>query len=128
VSLKNGSEIDAGWGITFWRALQSLLDQHPEHLQALLAIAKGRSEDAPARSVAFLRHGGLLLRDRTVNPDAQAVLLSAYQETAEGPVLVNPFRLDSPEQAQALESRDAERSHRLLRWLKRRENDEGRAP
>jgi hypothetical protein len=105
----------------------SLLEQAPEHFQALLAIAYGRHAEAPSQSVEILKDALLLRPDGTLVPDLGNVLHSAYHQTAEGPVLINPFRLDDPEQVQMLEEMEQNALQKLLRRIRREnERDRGR--
>jgi hypothetical protein len=117
LKLKNGAEIEVGWGMAFWRSLEDLLDAHPDHFATLLTLACDPAAAVSPKSVAFLRRCLYLHPDGTIIPDERAVLLSAYQETAEGPVLVNPFVLDGPDEAQKLERREARGYRRLIRRL-----------
>jgi hypothetical protein len=121
--LKNGGQIKAGEGRIQWRDLTALLQQEPDLFRALLALALGRPEAMSAEHRKRLRYiGGFLERDGSIIPYVRDVLLSAYQETAEGPVLVNPFILESEEQAREFERRDNEAADWLLRELRKKED------
>lgn len=128
VPLKNGGQITVKDGWAELDSLRILLDEHPQHFHTLLAIAQGREEGLDAASVAYLRShayvGGHL------DQEVRDVLLSAYQETKEGPVLVNPFRLDDVGEASALEKVHEHDRVRFKRevWSRIRNDEQGRSP
>lgn len=115
--LKNGGEIEADVGLAIAGALDSLLTQQPDHLQALWAIVQGDSEGVDEKSVAYLKRQYLLQRDGTVHPAVSDVLLSSLQEAPDGPVIVNPFRFATGEEARAVERIEEEGIRRLIQEL-----------
>lgn len=128
--LKNGGHVEASLGQALLRMLEGLLERHPDDFHALLAIIEGRTEEAPSARVEALKEAMLLRPDGSVIPGLRDVLLSAYQQTQEGPVLVNPFQLESNDQARALEQAEEEGYLRLAREIRKRKgrNDEGQTP
>jgi hypothetical protein len=131
-TLKNGAEIGGILGRETWRILQVLADSHPAKFASLLAIAEGRGEEIPAAHRDFLRQE-LFLRGDTgeIVDHIKNVLLSAVQRTAEGLVLVNPFRVPTDEVGRRLEQADAdvmEGYRRLLRKEDPGPDEEGRPP
>jgi hypothetical protein len=116
-TLKSGGKTSAIGGHFAVLHLQALLDQSPDDFRALLAIARGQPQDAAPECVERLKRG-LLLHPRTgeIYPsDLRDILLSAYQETPDGPVLVNPFRLNDAAEAQEVERKQKEGVNWLLR-------------
>jgi hypothetical protein len=118
-----GKEIAAGLGLAELETLRSLLVKHPDHFQTLLAIAQGQEPNDPA-GITFLIHCAFLKKDGSINQCTRDVLISAYQNpSGEGPVLVNPFKLDNQQQAEMLERLIAGNSRRLLEWFRDGDND-----
>ncbi len=126
VPLKHGEPVEAGLGLAYYNSLRALFENEPELFESLLAIAQDRIRDAaPAhiarlRQALFLRHG-----DGTLDPMMRDVLLSACQVTPEGPVLVSPFRPESPDDVRAVEEADRRALDRLRR-LSRPDDDDTR--
>ena len=75
-----------------------------------------------------LQRDGFLKQDGRLDADMQNVLLSAYQETTEGPVIVNPFQLTSPQDAAELSRSESKGIDRLLRRLRQQGGDEKDRP
>jgi hypothetical protein len=118
-----GKEIEAGLGLAELETLRSLLVKHPDHFQTLLAIAQGQEANDPA-GIKFLIHCAFLRKDGSINQCVRDVLISAYQNpSGEGPVLVNPFKLDNQQQAEMLERLIAGNSRRLLKWFREGDDD-----
>jgi hypothetical protein len=126
LTLKNGTQIDMRLGLALLDVLRNLSEDQPHHFQVLLAMAQGHEVDDP-ESIKFLRRCGHLRKDRTINPNDQNILISAYQNTPEGFVLINPFILTDAAEARALELYVQQRYLRFLRIL-REEKDEGQSP
>lgn len=119
-TLKNGAKIEGGVGRAALRSLEGLLEQRPELLRALLAIVRGQREEVNPQDIELLKDSGYLrATDGAVCADLPDVLLSAYQETQEGPVLANPFRFENA--AEARESEEGERQgiDKLIRKLRK---------
>ncbi len=118
LTLKNGAEVDAARAIASLRSLERLLRVEPRLFHALVTIVQGRRNEvtpdviAELQDAAFLRAG-----TGDVCADIPDVLLSAYQETREGPVLVNPFKFRSDADARIVESIDEARFNRLIRAI-----------
>ncbi len=114
--LKSGGEINVVGGHFAVLQLQALLDKSPEDFRTLLAIARGNPQDAVPDSIERLKGGFLHPRTCEVHPPIlRDILLSSYQETPEGPVLVNPFQLNQATDAQEVERQTKEG----LNWLVR---------
>ncbi len=125
--LRIGGEIDAGFGRGYFEGLRSLLEQYPQHFQALVTLAEGSAPVASLSSIDFLKHCWFLDADGRIKSDVRAVLLSALQVTPEGAVLTNPFRLETSDQARDLERQEADGYRRLLRRLGTEGKDKGRS-
>jgi hypothetical protein len=95
--LKNGAMCDVRVALEDRSLLNFMHEVHPEHFQSLLALAKGQAEHAVPDHVAWFEERGYVTADGGVREDLRDVLLSSYQTTREGPMLLNPFALDKPE-------------------------------
>jgi hypothetical protein len=127
-TLKNGKQMRGGEAIAALRGLQALLEQRPYLFRALLAIVQGRAEEAASEDIALLKDGCWLRADNGVLRDTiRDVLLSAYQETPEGPVLTNPFRFRDQGEANQIERIEEAHFNRLIRELRKRD-DKGPPP
>jgi hypothetical protein len=125
-TLKNGQQIEGRRGCLALLDLKGLLEQSPQFFRALLAIVQGRLEDASPEAVAYLKDCGYLRADTgAVRADIPDVLLSAYQETPEGPVLVNPFKFNSTDEAREVEQSEKTSIDWLIRELRK---DGGKGP
>ena|SRR5579872_445871 len=115
--LKNGRQIEVRLGLATYQSLTRLFENDRHLFNALRSIAEGHSATVgPARTRA-LRHGLFLQQDLSIREPVRDVLLSAYQETAEGCILANPFKLDRPEQARMLEQLEKAGLDRIIRLL-----------
>ncbi len=123
--LRSGAEVEAGLGQAYLGILEGLLNGDRPLFDALVEVAQGRGGEVGADAVAGLKRALALRPDGTPLPGLTDVLLSAYQSTAEGPVLVNPFKLTDPEQARKLEGLD-DASHEWLLRQVRRGDERGR--
>jgi hypothetical protein len=128
LQLKNGAQVEATIGVVYFEELSDLLDQEPEHFRTLLALARGQSEGIPAEHTKALQRDGFLKGGGVLDEDMRNVLLSAYQETAEGVVLVNPFLLATPVQAAELERLEERGLDRLIRKLRKQKGDDKDRP
>lgn len=113
ITLRTGAVVERGLARAFYGMLTSLAEQDPVALAALLAIAQGR--DANPALVARLAAEGLLPDHGQPRPVARAVLLAAFRDTPEGPVLVDPFRYNSAEDLGRQEALDNHSTKWLLR-------------
>ena len=95
--LKNGSVVDARWAYVHWQTLQELEMGRRDHLQAFVMLARGDEPDAPGQTREDLRrrYGECFTRDGSLDPIVREVIQSAFRETPEGAVVVNPFQLSS---------------------------------
>lgn len=92
LTLKNGVVANAAMALFEYRLLSRLQKSDPERFAVVLRMAHGE----PAR---MSRHQRKVFQNRTactdengnIRPLLRDVLLSSYTETAEGPVLANPF-------------------------------------
>lgn len=116
--LKNGSEVDARSAYVDWRMLFAEQDLHPNNVQSLIALARGDPDSVSKEVVAELRerHRLWFARDGTLEPIVRDVLLSAYRDTPEGVVIVNPFELTNQRDADTF-SKIQRRDDRLLSRL-----------
>lgn len=119
VQLKNGTEIDARWGLAELTQLKYFFDQDTDVFDALLAVAQGRPGEVPAAGLDYLREASFLDDHDVLNEATRNVLLSAYRATPEGAVLVNPFRLHDRNEAIGLENMLDEKQLRRLRKMYR---------
>ena len=97
VRLKNGSEVDAQPAYVWWRMLEGLNGVRPEIARHLLSLARGEHWSVSGDSTKLLRQKYPEWFDKQGNLDevAKNVILSAWRETADGRVIVNPFQLTS---------------------------------
>jgi hypothetical protein len=125
--LKNGGQIEARTGMAYFDCFCDIQAQEPDDLRALLSLAQGQCEEVPAAVIDGLRDTGFLEADGSLKPGPRDVLLSAYRETPDGPVLVMPFVLKDEEAARVFERMEQQGIERLIRRLRRdRDKDEGR--
>lgn len=118
LTLKNGTSISAAAGDTNYDLLSKLLEKEPALFQTMLAIARNPKAEVPIKDVRFLAHAGFLTnRTRTMNEDMRNVILSSYTETPEGPVLLNPFKLETEEEASYLQEIEKQGNVRLRKFL-----------
>lgn len=126
--LKNGADIEIGIGQAYLRTLEGMLTNQPELFDSCRMIAQGQGENVPEAHRRSLRKSLVLRPDGTLLPGFADILLSAYQETPEGPVLANPFRLDSQEQADRMSRLETKSFGWLLRRLQDHSPQSGRQP
>ena len=115
VLLKNGALISTELALILLSGLRSLLENEPEHFKTLLAVANGDKQRIDQESTTVLRSQSFLDEDNCILQSMRDVLLSAYQETKEGPIVGNPFRLLDLRDARALEGIDKQRKAKFLR-------------
>ena len=101
ISLKNGSRHDLRIAQAIWEALAPLITTHPDLFAAALNLANGIAP-SPAMS-RELRREFMTLENGELRAIIRDVLLSSYQETADGPILISPFKVESPADRQAFE-------------------------
>lgn len=105
--------MDGPFGTAVWEVLEELQRDRPELFAALVSVVWGSAADVPPEHLGALRVDFFLRPDDTPVAHYRDVLLSSYRETAEGAVLVNPFRLDSGDQARRFRAAEAGRLSRL---------------
>ncbi len=116
--LKNGGATEIAVGLVTADILRDLLEKQPEHFEVLLALARGQNQDLPVRSLAYLRRDEFLMKGAVIKPLYRDILLSSYQQTPDGPVIVNPFRLDDEADARAVQSvADSRGRPDRIKWL-----------
>jgi hypothetical protein len=115
LSLKNGGQIEAGLGLAAYDQVTFLFQKNPNLFTALLSIARGNLDAGTAEEKESLRNGFFLRQDFSIVDSVHDVLLSAYQETPDGPTLVNPFQLETPDHARLLERLERAALIRILR-------------
>ena len=130
---KSGEPMDV-WDARQWEEhLRELSEKHPKHFQALRSLVEGRGEEVKEGQLRDLRKWGYLARDRSPLSGVKAIMEAAYRETPDGPALVDPIDLRTPEDAatlqQAEEQMDEMRQRgidRIARIMRRRFNkDQG---
>ncbi len=98
LTLKNGARADARHVLAVLGALRAMLELDPKRFGLLLALGQSeRSADASAdaRALEDLKREGFVGPDGKILPDVADILLSSLEMRGDGPVLVNPFRLQS---------------------------------
>ncbi len=121
VRLKNGSEVDAQPAYVWWRMLEALDRVKPAVARDLLSLARGEHWLVSHESAQRLRNDKRAWFDQQgqLDPIAKDVLLSAWRDTADGRVIVNPFQLASQNEIDLLAIVERQDS-RFLRDLFRR--------
>lgn len=106
-----------------WRTLQQL---EIDHLQAFVMLARGDEPVAPGPTREDLRglHGECFTRDGSLEPVVREVVLSAFRETAEGAVVVNPFQLSSQADMEVLAKVARQVLRETQRLLRRMRGDD----
>jgi hypothetical protein len=122
-TLKNGDQVDADWTVILYESFVDMMDNCPRRFQSLLALAQGRPGDVVADDLEYFKEAGFVTPAGVLSSDVQSVLLSAYQETPEGPVLVNPVRLETPADRAAVEHAQQLLNRRALDFLRERDDD-----
>jgi hypothetical protein len=125
MTLKNGGKITPGLGLSLLGLLENLLEQKPQRFLALVALAQGHSQGVSEGDLAFFRKSLLVRGDGSINTQIRDVLLSGYQQDP-GPMMINPFRLESKDQAAELETADDENWQRLAKLIRDEKENEGR--
>jgi hypothetical protein len=104
-------------GIALFDMLENMLERHPEEFHALVAIAHDRGSEVPKKMISYLRHCLMLRKDGSLPGDVRDIILSSYQADP-GPMLINPFRLDSIDTVQAIEEQRENNYRHLAKWLR----------
>jgi len=125
--LKNGSQANVRLALTERNSLNDLMRVFPQHFKVLLALCmhSGTAQSHPGaesglqESVDFLRDQyRVVLIDGTVDPLTKNVLVSSYQETPDGPMLTQPFALDSPGQKRLADMIERTADEFTLKWIR----------
>jgi hypothetical protein len=120
VRLKNGSEVDAQKAYVSWRFLQAFTMTEPAEMRALLALAHGEDWLVSTETKDRLRVDRTWFdKNGTLEPHVKDVLLSGWRDTADGPVMVDPFQLTTQAEVDLI-ARIERQSERFWRSLIRR--------
>jgi hypothetical protein len=92
--LKNGAMADVRSALIVLGGLRAQQRVRPHVFQTLLALARGKPEEADPEHIEPLTQERYLGPDGKVRQDVADVLLSALQWQGDGAVLVNPFKLE----------------------------------
>jgi hypothetical protein len=125
IKLKNGAMADLMLAKATWQTLMSVSDTHPALVVAVLELAQGKQQ--PPDMLRELRKALLTQPNGELRDVVRDVVLSAYQETTEGAVLVNPFLLDSEADRKAFEECEQRSKRNWLRILRPDDPREGRS-
>jgi hypothetical protein len=115
--LKNGATIEMATGYLAWEKLNRMLSTNPELIAA--AQAKLRGEEVSSEIGRELQRAFMTGPDGELLPDIRDVLISGYQETNDGPVITNPFKLDTQVDRMAFEDMEKHQKSNRMRLLKR---------
>jgi hypothetical protein len=123
--LKTGEEVNARPAYIIWTMFLVAQSKEPEELKLMVALARGIDlEIAPAiHSEAIYRNPLLFGPDRKMTAVARQVMLSAFRETPDGDVLVNPFQLATEKENDIFNDVETQAVERIRR-LGRREGPE----
>lgn len=126
--LKNGVEVDARKAYVDWRMFVGAEKETPAHVQALVALARGDDGSVPSNVRLALQstYEDWFASDGSLLPLIKDVVLSAFRDTPDGPVIVNPFQLTSQADAEVFD-RVERRYYRILRWFFGNDNPPGQA-
>lgn len=93
--LKNGIEVDARRAYVKWKSLEAVHSQHPDDFSLLLALARDNLSAVLPEARASLKNEYRNSFDNAgeLDPETRNILLSAFRETPDGSMLVNPFQL-----------------------------------
>jgi hypothetical protein len=116
--LKNGGEMELGCAHSMEEWVRSLLERDPEHYQALRALVEGRHEEVSVQHIRDLHDWGFLVSDRTPIPGVQAIMEAAHRDTPDGPTLVDPLAVRTPEAAELVQEYDDKYERRKLKATK----------
>lgn len=119
--LKNGSEVDARAAYVDWKLLQATQQKQPAEFAALLALARSEQMALTEEAREELRRRNHFAFDSDGNLDqvAGAIILSAYRETPDGPMLVNPFQLSTEAERELFDETERKVDNVFLRFLRR---------
>jgi hypothetical protein len=120
-TLKNGDQVDADWTVILYESLVAMQDVRPRRFQSLLALAQGRAGDVVADDLEYFKEAGFITPAGALSSDVQSVLVSAYQETPEGAVLINPVRLETQADRAAVERIEQTLNQRARDFLNERD-------
>jgi hypothetical protein len=112
--------MDVRHALALYLELAGLVRGWPQHVQTLLALARGQTEGLNPKCVADLREDGLVTEDSLSLPDdVRDVLFSSYREaTPDGPAMVYPFRLASEQDKLIVERVERQMDRNRRRWLR----------
>jgi hypothetical protein len=130
---RDAGQMEVGWARRWEDGLRDLLEKDPQLFRALEALVEGRPEGVSEQHFRDLRESIYLLPDGSPHPDVKAIMMAAYRQTPEGPAVVDPLDVRSPEDAATVQHFDDQREERrrrgadrLRRLLFDQDTDEGK--
>ena len=126
--LKNGAMADVEYALAILSSLRCLQDTEPKVFEAFQLVANGRPQDADPEQVACIPKGDFG-PDGKLRPEITDVFFSSLQMSKEGPVLVNPFKLENKKDKLLVEktAKEAARKDREFgKWMLRNMRDQSR--
>lgn len=119
--LKDGSEVDARKAYVIWRMLVAREPDEAHEFRLLAAFARGEQDKFHPMEQASLRkkRHQWFTADGSLEPLHKAVFVSAYRETGDGPVVVDPFHLETDSDIDTYNRVQREHAH-AMRWLRSR--------
>ncbi len=107
------------------RHLRELLEERPDLFQALRSLVDGQSEGVTDHQRRELRRKLVVASDYSPLPWVKPILDAAFRQTPDGPCLVDPLDVRTPDEAARLEQVDTllkqQRRERLVRIFKGQE-------
>jgi hypothetical protein len=105
LQLNNGHMLNVRCGLLYYNSLKTLSELEPEIFRSVLSLARDPSIEIQREHLDRVKQiGGILQPDGAIKDAVRNVLTSSYQETTEGPVLINPFIIKNTELANEIES------------------------
>jgi hypothetical protein len=103
--------------------LESLLEENLSSFEVLVKIAQGDESEHAKEYIDDLKERLIIRSDEKLPPGLADVLLSALKISPDGPVLVNPFYFDHPDEIGLLERAKQKGIQSLLKKLRENESD-----
>jgi hypothetical protein len=122
--LKNGKDVLVRKAYVVWDSLTSAQTKHPEHFEALVAIARNQENSVTSSLHNELRRHYLhwFTAEGQLLPIVRDIIESSWRETPDGITLVNPFHLANQNDVNCLTEVE-ERDRRFLERLFRRRDE-----
>lgn len=123
--LKNGADVDARPAYVRWQLLHGIESRHPAHVRAFWELARGEDLAIPHDMLHEVRkrYANWFEQSGNLNSLVRDVILSAYRETPDGPMLVNPFQLATQAETDLFAQIEREDDDFLRRLLRRRDEE-----